>query len=100
MQLSKERPIRYEIRKTGYYCVWAVPYRPQSLKYNAVVVFQNAYGELPGSQIAKLPFYGGLTIGYVLIAALWAFLYVQHRRDIRKCTPQPVRRVSGMLTGM
>ena len=37
--------------------------------YQAAVVFRNAYGELPAAQIAKLPFYGGLTIAYAVIAA-------------------------------
>lgn len=46
-------------------------------------MFKNSYGELPGSQIAKLPFYGGLTILYALMLALWGFLYWQHRQDIR-----------------
>lgn len=35
--------------------------------YKAVVEFRNAYGELPAAQIAKLPFYGGLTIVYAVI---------------------------------
>lgn len=35
--------------------------------YTAVVEFRNAYGELPAAQIAKLPFYGGLTIVYAVI---------------------------------
>lgn len=59
-----------------------VPYTPTDLKFSSVVTFQNSYGELPASQIAKLAFYGGLTIVYAVIGALWAFLYVQHRHDI------------------
>ena len=47
-----------------------------------MVEFRNAYGELPAAQIAKLPFYGGITIVYAVIGAFWAFLYVQHRHDI------------------
>ena len=31
------------------------------------MTFRNAYGELPAAQIAKLPFYGGLTIVYAVI---------------------------------
>lgn len=37
--------------------------------YTAVVEFRNAYGELPAAQIAKLPFYGALTIVYAVIGA-------------------------------
>ncbi|KAL7270901.1 Membrane protein ptm1 [Rhizina undulata] len=82
VNLSSAQPIYYPIKRTGYYCVWAHAFSREDLDFEAVVVFQNAYGELPAAQIAKLPFYGGLTIVYALIGALWAFLYVQHRRDI------------------
>lgn len=37
------------------------------LEYKGAVIFRNAYGELPAAQIAKLPFYGGLTIAYAVI---------------------------------
>lgn len=63
-------------------------------------MFRNAYGELPATQIAKLPFYGGLTIAYGVIGMsvsalkirelvsdmcrFWGFLYVQNRHDIRQ----------------
>jgi len=82
LNLKEVEPIFYAIKRTGYYCVWSNAFSPGDLKYDGVVTFQNSYGELPASQIAKLPFYGGLTIVYALISALWAFLYVQHRRDI------------------
>lgn len=44
--------------------------------------FRNAYGELPGTQIPKLPFYGGITILYFFVAVFWGFLYYQHSSDI------------------
>ncbi|KAF8451784.1 lung seven transmembrane receptor-domain-containing protein [Terfezia claveryi] len=80
VNLKAPTPLKYNVVKTGYYCVQT--YHSMAVKYEAVAVFQNAYGELPGSQIAKLPFYGGLTVVYALVAVLWAFLYVQHRVDI------------------
>lgn len=80
VDLRKPKPYKYDILKTGYYCVQTYGFTAE--KYDAVAVFQNSYGELPGSQIAKLPFYGGLTIIYAVVGALWAFLYVQHRSDI------------------
>ncbi|MCJ1337911.1 hypothetical protein MMC09_003195 [Bachmanniomyces sp. S44760] len=73
-------PMKYNIEKTGYFCVWT--YGFSAKEYRAVVEFRNAYGELPAAQIAKLPFYGGLTIVYGVIGAFWAFLYVQNRHDI------------------
>lgn len=91
-------PLRYLIKKTGYYCVATSAFTRND--YSAIVEFRNAYGELPAAQIAKLPFYGGLTIAYAVIGAyvlyrihfgytanvkrFWAFFYVQHRHDIRK----------------
>jgi hypothetical protein len=47
-----------------------------------VVEFRNAYGELAASQIAKLPFYGGITLAYAVMGIFWGFLYVQNRHDI------------------
>ncbi|KAF3908514.1 hypothetical protein ABW21_db0205721 [Orbilia brochopaga] len=74
------KPIHYAIKKTGFYCVATWGYAARH--YTGVVEFRNAYGELPASQIPKLPFYGGITILYALIGVFWGFLYVQHRRDI------------------
>ncbi|KAF1999834.1 hypothetical protein P154DRAFT_436039 [Amniculicola lignicola CBS 123094] len=67
--------------KTGYYCVATQAYT-DDVEYTAIVTFRNAYGELPAAQIAKLPFYGGITIVYAVIGIFWGFLYVQNRSDI------------------
>ncbi|MCJ1393201.1 hypothetical protein MMC18_006073 [Xylographa bjoerkii] len=80
INLRNPKPIKYDIKKTGYYCVWTYGYSAE--EYRAIVTFRNAYGELPAAQIAKLPFYGGLTIVYAVIGAFWGFLYVQNRHDI------------------
>ena len=66
---NPDPPIYYEIKKTGYYCVGTTGFTPDGVEYTAVVEFRNAYGELPAAQIAKLPFYGGITIVYAVIAA-------------------------------
>jgi hypothetical protein len=42
-------------------------FSPGDVEYAAVLEFRNAYGELPASEIAKLPFYGGITIVYAVI---------------------------------
>lgn len=73
-------PANYNIVRTGYYC--ALTYGLDDIEYSAIVEFRNAYGELPGSQIAKLPFYGALALVYAVIGIFWAFLYVQNRHDI------------------
>lgn len=68
VHLKDPQPVNYPISKTGYYCVGTYGY--SSDEYKAAVEFRNAYGELPAAQIAKLPFYGGLTITYAVIAML------------------------------
>lgn len=80
VHLKDSQPIRYDIKKTGYYCVLTDKYT--ATDYTAVVEFRNAYGELPATQIPKLPFYGGITILYALVAVFWGFLYYQHHSDI------------------
>ena len=80
VHLKDASPVKYPIKRTGYYCVGTYGYSAD--EYQAVVEFRNAYGELPAAQIPKLPFYGVITIVYAVIAAFWAFLYVQHRHDI------------------
>lgn len=67
INLKNSQPIKYDIKKTGYYCVWTFGFSAE--EYRAIVTFRNAYGELPAAQIAKLPFYGGLTIVYAVIGA-------------------------------
>jgi Lung seven transmembrane receptor len=56
---------QYPIKNTGYYCVLTKSYTAD--EYTAIVEFRNAYGELPATQIPKLPFYGGITILYAVI---------------------------------
>lgn len=80
VHLSEPQPIKYPIKNTGYYCIFTEGFTAS--EYRAIAEFRNAYGELPAAQIPKLPFYGGITILYALIAVFWGFLYYQHRSDI------------------
>lgn len=80
IHLKNAEATTYQITKTGYYCVGS--YAFDEVDYMAVVEFREAYGELPATQIPKLPFYGGITILYALLAVFWGFLYYQHRYDI------------------
>ncbi|GAP89370.1 putative integral membrane protein [Rosellinia necatrix] len=85
VHVNSAAPIKYRIEKTGYYCVAAYGYPPgdsKAAEFKGVVEFREAYGELPASQIPKLPFYGGITIFYAVVAVFWGFLYYQHRYDI------------------
>ena len=74
-------PLKYTVKKSGYYCV-STQAMDEFQPYQAVVEFRNAYGELPGASIPKLPFYGAMTIVYAVVLAFWAFLLVQNRYDI------------------
>jgi hypothetical protein len=65
MRLKDSAPIKYPIPKTGYFCV--VTEKFTASKYQVIVEFRNAFGELPATQIPKLPFYGGITIAYALV---------------------------------
>ncbi|EED22106.1 integral membrane protein (Ptm1), putative [Talaromyces stipitatus ATCC 10500] len=80
INLKDPAAINYPVKKTGFYCVSTYAFSGHD--YQGVVEFRNAYGELPAAQIAKLPFYGGLTIVYAVFGVFWAFLYVQNRHDI------------------
>ncbi|TPX08962.1 uncharacterized protein E0L32_009541 [Thyridium curvatum] len=80
VNLKDSKPINYPIKNTGYYCIMTDKYTAEN--YRAVVEFRNAYGELPATQIPKLPFYGGIAILYALVTVFWGFLYYQHRSDI------------------
>ena len=66
IHLKDPEAVNYKITHTGYYCVGTFGYSAD--EYTAVVEFRNAYGELQAAQIAKLPFYGGLTIVYAVFA--------------------------------
>ena len=66
VHLKDPSPIKYDVKKTGYYCVLTWGYSADD--YEAVVEFRNAFGELQASQIPKLPFYAVLTIVYAVLA--------------------------------
>ncbi|KHO00855.1 integral membrane protein (Ptm1) [Metarhizium album ARSEF 1941] len=80
VHLKDPGPLRYSLKKTGYYCVVTQGYTVD--RYKAIAEFRNAYGELQATQIPKLPFYGAMSIIYTLITGYWGFLYYQHRHDI------------------
>lgn len=66
VHLKDPQPVNYPVKRTGYYCVGTYGFSAED--YKAVVEFRNAYGELQAAQIAKLPFYGGLTIVYAVMS--------------------------------
>ncbi|GAA5919466.1 hypothetical protein JCM1841_002409 [Sporobolomyces salmonicolor] len=80
-------PYRYEVTKTGYYCVGAVPVVLEGARvnssYTGVVDFENVYGGLlPASEYPKVLFYFILFLVYLALGLVWAVLCWLHRREI------------------
>ncbi|CAJ0914533.1 9080_t:CDS:2, partial [Entrophospora sp. SA101] len=66
-----------------YYCAAALPVPPTQLgEFTVTVEWHNPYGELPASDYPKLPFYGSLSLTYLVIGLLWMTLSILHWRDI------------------
>ncbi|CAG8724819.1 4007_t:CDS:10, partial [Dentiscutata erythropus] len=72
----------YTINRTGYYCVAALPSPISDMKFLVTVDWKNPYGELPAMDYPKLPFYGVLTLVYLLIGIIWTVLSIIHRHDL------------------
>jgi len=84
-------PYRYNVTKTGYYCVGAVPLTvglPSATNstystYTGVVSFENVFkGNLPAGEYPKVAFYGFVAIIYALVGILWGYNCYQHRTEI------------------
>lgn len=85
-------PWRYNVTKTGYYCVGAVPLTAGATpnvttatytSYTGVVDFQNVFkGNLPAGEYPKVAFYAVLTLIYVLVGMLWTYNCYRHRTEI------------------
>jgi hypothetical protein len=102
-------PFRYEVKRTGYYCVGAVPVTISTgvspstddadmgasntnstsgttttiTTYTGVVDFENTFkGHLPAAEYPKIWFYASLAGIYSIIGCAWAALCWKHRRDI------------------
>jgi len=79
--LNDPKPLKYEIKNTGYYCI-ATQIASGESDYEAVIELRNSYGELAAAQMPKLSFYGIMTLVYAVIGMYWGFLYAQNRHDI------------------
>ncbi|CAG8642866.1 23206_t:CDS:10 [Cetraspora pellucida] len=72
----------YTINRTGYYCVAALPSPITDQRFLVTVDWKNPYGELPALDYPKLPFYGALSLVYLLIGIIWMVLSIIHRHDL------------------
>ncbi|WWC69036.1 uncharacterized protein I206_102972 [Kwoniella pini CBS 10737] len=91
-------PITYQVPKTGYYCVGIVPVTlvnsrsdsslesrqsPTHAEYSGLVLFRNTFeGELPAVEYPKINFYMALSLVYFVLGCGWAYLCVQHLREL------------------
>nr|XP_019050058.1 major facilitator protein [Kwoniella bestiolae CBS 10118]OCF28988.1 major facilitator protein [Kwoniella bestiolae CBS 10118] len=91
-------PITYTVPKTGYYCVGIVPVTlvnarsdialesrqsPSHAEYSGLVLFKNTFeGELPAVEYPKINFYMALSFVYFVLGCGWAYLCVQHLKEL------------------
>lgn len=72
---------KFSVTSTGFYCVTAFGGNPD-IKFEGLVNFRNAYGQLSGSEVNKLPLYGLLAVGYVVAMALYSFAVWKHKHEL------------------
>ncbi|GAA5986074.1 hypothetical protein JCM11641_005548 [Rhodosporidiobolus odoratus] len=80
-------PYRYNVGRTGYYCVGTVPVSLEAARVNStftgVVDFENAFvGHLPASEYPKVAFYRILFFVYLIFGMGWGALCYAHRQDL------------------
>ncbi|CDK28033.1 unnamed protein product [Kuraishia capsulata CBS 1993] len=79
--------LRYNIPKTGYYCVACSSPLDLGKSQNEFIVqvnFQNSYGNLPAAEIPKLKFYGLLAVLYAVSLSVYLFQLFIHRSELLK----------------
>ncbi|CAG8587926.1 5834_t:CDS:2 [Ambispora leptoticha] len=81
---NNETTYTYKVQKTGFYCVTAKKVKnvENDSTFTAIIDWRNPYGELPGSDYPKLPFYGLLSLVYLVIGVVWMSLSIMHWREI------------------
>ncbi|KAJ7161382.1 lung seven transmembrane receptor-domain-containing protein [Mycena crocata] len=84
---SYTEPIKYRVRKTGYYCVAMVPVTVQRNEghatYQGLVFFQNTFdGKLPATDYPKVNFYFVMFLVYASFGAAWGWLCYQHVHEL------------------
>ncbi|KAJ3319069.1 hypothetical protein HDU93_003806, partial [Gonapodya sp. JEL0774] len=80
------KTVTYAVNVTGYYCVAAISttddFDETGEEFLALAWFKNPYGELPGAEYHKLPFYGIMSILYLGVGMIWMILCFVHWREI------------------
>ncbi|KAJ7170074.1 lung seven transmembrane receptor-domain-containing protein [Mycena filopes] len=84
---SYSEPIKYLVRKTGYYCVAMVPVTVQRdeshATYEGLVFFQNTFdGKLSATDYPKANFYFAMFLVYAVFGAAWGWMCYQHVQEL------------------
>ncbi|CAG8724693.1 422_t:CDS:10, partial [Dentiscutata erythropus] len=79
---GEDQSFIYHVNKTGFYCVAAFSFEDRVGDFMIRIDWRNPYGELPASDYPKLPFYGLLSLVYLVIGVIWMTLSIIHWRDI------------------
>ncbi|XP_010553210.1 PREDICTED: transmembrane protein 87B [Tarenaya hassleriana] len=72
------------ISKSGIYNLLFISCDPKlrGLKMTGETIWKNPDGYLPGRMAPLMKFYGYMSLGYLLLSAIWLFQYLRFRRDI------------------
>ncbi|KAL8218035.1 hypothetical protein R6Q57_021408 [Mikania cordata] len=74
-----------EINRTGMYYLYFMFCDPQlngTIITSGRTVWRNPDGYLPGKMAPLLPFYGFMSLAYLILGLLWFVRFVQHWKDI------------------
>ena len=70
----------YQVNTTGFYCTIAVSMT--DVPFNATVEYDNPYGLLPAIEYPKLPFYGLLSITFMIVGITWMLLSFRYSNEL------------------
>ncbi|KAF9535642.1 protein PTM1 [Crepidotus variabilis] len=92
--LIYKEPLHYQVTKTGFYCVAAIPITLNSVRradtdvkfhasYKGKVLFQNVFnGQLPATDYPKVNFYFVLFVIYAIIGGVWGWFCYRHLHEL------------------
>ncbi|GJJ09695.1 hypothetical protein Clacol_003919 [Clathrus columnatus] len=87
-------PIKYDVPKTGYYCIAIIPLTVDAAlnsrsastphpEYDGTILFHNVFtGKLPASDYPKVNFYLAIFLTYAVLGGLWAALCFRYREEL------------------
>ncbi|KAI8812566.1 lung seven transmembrane receptor-domain-containing protein [Cladochytrium replicatum] len=73
----------YIVEETGFYCAIVYPLKgPMASEYLASLTYSNPYGLLSATDYPNMPFYGFLSITYLIIGVVWLWKCFLSWRDL------------------